>query len=152
MEDKNIIKDKLFINDKDQVGDDLLINNSANSTINNNKNWVRRTFGKLTPGSLRSAIFNLSILSVGVGVLAIPSRFSFVGLIPCLLIIMLIGIGSYITLRILLDKAIDNKVNQFSALVNKILGRKLEVFFDVVVMIHLFGSCIMYQIISKYTI
>ena len=45
------------------------------------RNWFRRTFGKMSPGALRGSIFSLSILSLGIGSLAIPQKIGIMGII-----------------------------------------------------------------------
>ncbi len=138
-------------NDENDKEVSLINDDGTNDNIIVKRKWISRTFSKLTPGSLRSAIFSLSILSIGVGALAIPSRMAAIGLVNSLLMIIIVGAGAYITLRILLDKAMELDISQYSKLLKHVFGRKCEIFYDVVVMIYLFGSCIMYQVISKFS-
>ena len=45
------------------------------------RSCLKRTFGKMNPGSLRGSIFNLCILSLGTGLLAIPQKIGYMSIV-----------------------------------------------------------------------
>ncbi len=48
------------------------------------------------------------------------------------------------------ESAIKAKVKNFSKLTNYVGGKALELFLQINILIYMWGSCISYQIISKY--
>lgn len=117
--------------------------------VENNKNWFQRTFGKLGPGSMRASIMNLSILSIGIGTLTIPNKFSKLSIFFCSLVVIISGIATYITLNMVVSAGRKKKLCDYSAVVKEYLGEKAGVFLDVIVVMNLTGINILYQIISK---
>lgn len=113
------------------------------------KNWFHRTFGKLGPGSMRASIMNLSILSIGIGTLTIPNKFSKLSILFCSLVVIISGIATYITLNMVVSAGRKKKISDYSAVVKEYLGNRAGVFLDVIVVMNLTGINILYQIISK---
>lgn len=144
------IDDKSFVEQNEKfIGSDEEPAPDENETLNN-KNWFHRTFGKLGPGSMRASIMNLSILSIGIGTLTIPNKFSKLSILFCSLVVIIAGIATYITLNMVVSAGRKKKLSDYSAVVNAYLGRRAGVFLDVIVVMNLTGINILYQIISKF--
>ena len=62
------------------------------------------------PGSLRSSIFNLCILSLGTGLLAIPQKIGYMSIILSPIIIIFSDFANLWSLIILVDMCIKFKV------------------------------------------
>ena len=65
------------------------------------RNFLKRTFSKLTPGSLRGSVFNLSILSLGIGCLALPQKVGQMSLVVSPFVIIIAGLANAWTLLLL---------------------------------------------------
>ena len=143
------IKEELIFperNTKDTValGD---INEDINEGIVEKRSWFKRTFGKMNPGSLRGSIFNLCILSLGTGLLAIPQKIGYMSLILSPFIIILSGIANYWSLNILVNMSIKFGLKNYESIVNKLLGNKLSIFLGIIMSINQSGIIILYQVI-----
>ena len=52
-----------------------------------NRTCFQKTFGKMGPGSMRGCIFNLCILSLGTGSLALPQKIGYMSLLASPIVI-----------------------------------------------------------------
>ena len=93
------------------------------------RSCFKRTFGKMNPGSLRGSIFNLCILSLGTGLLAIPQKIGYMSIVLSPIIIILSGFANYWSLNILVNMSLKFKLNNYESIVKKLLGRQLSFFF-----------------------
>ena len=62
---------------------------------------LNNILGKIKPGSLIACIFNLSIFSLGVGLLALPQQVVYISLFMTPILIIMGGVINYWTLTIL---------------------------------------------------
>ena len=85
------------------------------------RSCLKRTFGKMNPGSLRGSIFNLCILSLGTGLLAIPQKIGYMSLVLSPIVIILSGLANYWSLNILVNMSIKFNLNTYESIVNKLL-------------------------------
>ena len=111
------------------------------------RSWCKRTFGKMGPGSLRSSIFNLCILSLGTGLLAIPQKIGYMSMILSPIIIILSGFANLWSLIILVNMCIKYKVKNYEAIVNRLFGNSLSIFLGIIMCINQLGIIILYQVI-----
>ena len=111
------------------------------------RSWVKRTCGKMNPGSLRGSIFNLCILSLGTGLLAIPQKIGYMSIILSPVIIILSGIANFWSLNILVNMNIKLKLKTYESIVNKLLGNKLSLFLGIIMSLNQSGIIILYQVI-----
>lgn len=111
------------------------------------RSWCQRTFGKMRPGSLRGSIFNICILSLGTGLLAIPQKIGYMSIILSPIIIILSGLANLWSLIILVNMCIKFKAKSYEDLVNKLLGNKLSIFLGIIMSINQLGIIILYQVI-----
>ena len=107
----------------------------------------KRVFGKMDPGSLRGSIFNLCILSLGTGLLAIPQKFGYMGLIISPIVIILCGFANRWSLLILIDASIKYKIKNYETIVKKLFGKQFSIFLSIMMCINQFGAIILYQVI-----
>ena len=87
------------------------------------RSCLKRTFGKMNPGSLRGSIFNLCILSLGTGLLAIPQKIGYMSLVLSPIVIILSGLANFWSLNILVNMSIKFNLNTYESIVNKLLGK-----------------------------
>ena len=98
-------------------------------------------------GSLTSSIFNLCILSLGTGSLALPQKIGYMSLFFSPIIIILSGLVNYWTLNILANSSKKYNLNSYEAIVQKLFGNILSIFLGVIMCISQFGTIILYQVI-----
>ena len=111
------------------------------------RSWCKRTFGKMNPGSLRGSIFNLCILSLGTGLLAIPQKIGYMSIVFSPIIIILSGLANYWSLNILVNMSIKLKLKNYESIVKQLLGKKLSLFLGIIMSINQSGIIILYQVI-----
>ena len=111
------------------------------------RSWCKRTFGKMGPGSLRGSIFNICILSLGTGLLAIPQKIGYMSVILSPIIIILSGLANLWSLIILVNMCIKFKAKNYEDLVNKLLGNRSSIFLGIIMCINQLGIIILYQVI-----
>ena len=111
------------------------------------RSWFQRTCGKMNPGSLRGSIFNLCILSLGTGLLAIPQKVGFMSIVLAPIIISLAGYANYWSLKVLVEMSLKYNLNTYESLVDKLLGKKLSFFLGIIIGLNQLGIIILYQVI-----
>ena len=111
------------------------------------RSWCKRTFGKMNPGSLRGSIFNLCILSLGTGLLAIPQKIGYMSIVFSPVIIILSGLANYWSLIILVNMSIKLKLKNYESIVKNLLGKKLSLFLGIIMSVNQSGIIILYQVI-----
>ena len=60
-----------------------------------NRTCFQKTCGKMGPGSMRGCIFNLCILSLGTGSLALPQKIGYISLVASPIVILVSGAINY---------------------------------------------------------
>lgn len=111
------------------------------------RSWFQRTFGKMNPGSLRGSIFNLCILSLGTGLLAIPQKIGYMSIVLSPIIIILSGLANYWSLNILVNMSIKFNLKTYESIVKQLLGKNISVFLGIIMSINQSGIIILYQVI-----
>ena len=109
-ENKSEIKDNQC---KDQeLSSNIEFKTDIQST-SDGRTLYQRIFGKVDPGSIRGSIFNLAILSLGSGLLALPQKFGQMSILVSIIDIMLAGIAAYWTLNIMILASDKHKISYF---------------------------------------
>ena len=139
-ENLNSSDECIIIEDPEKPTEDIPKNNK-------DRPLYHRMFGKMDPGSLRGSIFNLCILSLGTGLLAIPQKFGYMGLLISPIIIILCGIANRWSLFILIDASIKYKIQNYENIVKKLFGKHISIFLSIMMCINQFGAIILYQVI-----
>ena len=107
----------------------------------------QRTCGPMGPGSMRGCIFNLCILSLGTGSLALPQKIGYMSLLVSPIVIFVSGAINYWTLTILGDVARKYKIRKYEEVVSKLFNEKLSHFLGIVMVLNQSGMIILYQVI-----
>ena len=112
-----------------------------------NRTCFQKTCGKMNPGSMRGCIFNLCILSLGCGSLALPQKMGYMSLVGAPLVIFVAGAINYWTLTILGDVGRKYKLRKYEDVVSKLFSQKLRTFLAIVMILNQCGMIILYQVI-----
>ena len=126
-------------------GEELIIND--NEEYIEQRSWLRRTFGKMEPGSLRGSIFSLSILSLGIGSLAIPQKIGIMGLILSPILIILSGLANLWSLKILGRMSLKYNLKKYEHIIKHLFGNGMSLFVGIIMIINQTGVIILYQVI-----
>ena len=123
--------------------------NSSDEEIEeiDNRTCFQKTCGKMGPGSMRGCIFNLCILSLGTGCLALPQKIGYMSLLASPIVIFVSGAINYWTLTILGDAARKYKLRKYEDVVSKLFSQNLRIFLGIVMVLNQSGMIILYQVI-----
>ena len=150
-EEKELKKELENISEKERESrDTVFLENAKDENQEKDKRslpWCKRAFGKMGPGSLRSSIFNLCILSLGTGLLAIPQKIGYMSVVCSPVVIILSGLANIWSLMILVEMCFKFKEKNYENLVNKLLGNKASIFLGIIMSINQIGIIILYQVI-----
>jgi len=130
MQELNNIKAEDFPVSKDTPNENITLKNniSSDKTIATSdeefeevdtRTCCQKTFGKMGPGSMRGCIFNLCILSLGTGCLALPQKMGYMSIVASPIVIFVSGAINYWTLTILGDVARKYKIRKYEDIFNK---------------------------------
>ena len=112
-----------------------------------NRTCFQKTCGKMGPGSMRGCIFNLCILSLGTGSLALPQKIGFMSMLASPIVIFVSGAINYWTLTILGDVGRKYKLRKYEDVVSKLFSKSLKNFLSIVMILNQTGMIILYQVI-----
>jgi hypothetical protein len=157
MQELNNIKAEDFPVSKDSPNENITLKNniSSDKTIISDEEFeeldtrtcCQKTFGKMGPGSMRGCIFNLCILSLGTGCLALPQKMGYMSLVASPIVIFVSGAINYWTLTILGDVARKYKIRKYEDVVSKLFSQNLRNFLSIVMILNQSGMIILYQVI-----
>ena len=111
------------------------------------KNICIKISRNFSSGSLTSSIFNLCILSLGTGSLALPQKIGYMSLFFSPIIIILSGLINYWSLNVLANASKKYNLNSYESIVEKLFGKILSLFLGIIMCINQFGMIILYQVI-----
>ena len=112
-----------------------------------NRTCFQKTCGKMGPGSLRGCVFNLCILSLGTGCLALPQKVGYMSMVATPIVIFVSGAINYWTLTILGDSGRKYKLRKYEDIVSRLFSQELSKFLSVVMVLNQTGMIILYQVI-----
>ena len=112
-----------------------------------NRTCFQKTCGKMGPGSMRGCIFNLCILSLGTGALALPQKIGYMSMIASPIVIFISGAINYWTLTIMSDVGRKYKLRKYEDIVSKLFSQNLSNFLSIVMVFNQSGMIILYQVI-----
>ena len=110
-------------------------------------NFIYKILSKFSSGSLTSCVFNLCILSLGTGSLALPQKIGYMSLLFSPVIIILSGLVNYWSLNVLSHASKKYHINSYEGIVNKLFGKTLSIFLGIIMSINQSGMIILYQVI-----
>lgn len=91
--------------------------------IHRKKNIIKRTFGPMREGSIRSSVFTLLCGCVGAGILSLPRIFSYYGVTVASLLVFFCGWFSYQSYMALLAAIQESGRKSYANLVSLYLGK-----------------------------
>ena len=147
LKDEEEVQEDIYFKRRESRDTFFLENVEDENEETEKRTWCQRTFGKMGPGSLRSSIFNLCILSLGTGLLAIPQKIGYMSIVLSPIIIILSGIANLWSLTILVNMCIKFKAKNYETIVNILLGNKTSIFLGIIMSINQLGIIILYQVI-----
>lgn len=100
-------------------------------------------------GSFRSALISVCMFSLGCGVLSIPFKFTKISLFAGWFILLMASPMAFLTMKIIVKLAHTFKINNYSSLVKRIMGRNASKFLDFLLILQNVGVFSLYLIISK---
>jgi len=105
----------------------------------------------LKQGSLLEGIFNLSIFTLGIGLLALPQKVKYMSLFMTPMIIISGAVINYWTLIVLSDASRKFKLTKYEDTISLLINQKFSYFFSFVMCINQIGTIIAFQtIIYKF--
>jgi amino acid permease len=116
-------------------------------TIIDTRPFYKKIFGKMSPESFRGALFNLCILSLGSGCLAVPQKISYLSLFFSPFFIIFAGLVNLWGLLLLSYLYSKYKIKRYDLLVQKLYDQKLGILLSVTMIINQFGIILVYHVI-----
>ena len=110
--------------------------------------FLNNILGKIKPGSLIACIFNLSIFSLGVGLLALPQQVVYISLFMTPILIIMGGVINYWTLTILGNASRKYKLTKYENAVEFLFNKSFSYFFSFIMCINKLGRIVILQVIS----
>jgi amino acid permease len=138
------LKNNILNSEKANITNNIL---SEETEEIDNRTCFQKTFGKMGPGSMRGCIFNLCILSLGTGCLALPQKVGYMSMLATPIVIFVSGAINYWTLTILGDVARKYKLRKYEDVVSKLFSQQLRIFLSIVMVLNQCGMIILYQVI-----
>ena len=122
---------------------------SPEESLEENEPKIRCSYIQETikQGSLLEGIFNLSIFTLGIGLLALPQKVKYMSLFLTPMIIISGGVINYWTLKILADASRKFKLTKYEDTISFLINKKFSYFFSFVMCVNQIGTIIAFQII-----
>ena len=138
---------------KEDEKEEILIREKTEGLIlEKERSLFLKIFGPLEAGSIRGSIFNMVILSLGTGMLALPRYVSHTSLFFACLFIIGICVTVWWSLLLLSKACEKNKIFNYSKLIKLLYGKPLSITYDVIVILYSFGVLILFHIIIYATL
>ena len=119
-----------------------------NSMINDEQRTLfHKIFGPIEAGSIRGSIFNMVILSLGTGMLALPKYVANTSLVFSCIFVISVCILVWWSLLLLSKACEKNNIYNYSKLLKKLYGKPLSLTYDIIVILYSFGVLILYNVI-----
>ena len=154
MNDINKINNNQHLESKPYKQVEIIDNNSVSEESSEDPEpkiycyYIQET---LKQGSLLEGIFNLSIFTLGIGLLALPQKVKYMSLFMTPMIIISGAVINYWTLTILGDASRKFKLTKYEDAVSLLINQKFSYFFSFVMCINQIGTIIAFQtIIYKF--
>ena len=121
---------------------------NKNSMVNEeNRTLFHKIFGPIEAGSIRGSIFNMAILSLGTGMLALPKYAANTSIVFACILVIVISILVWWSLLLLSKACEKNQIYNYSKLLQKLYGKPLSITYDIIVILYSFGLLILYNLI-----
>ena len=109
--------------------------------------WSQRTFGKMDKGSLRGSIFTLLSTAIGSGCLTLPYALYYDGLILGIGMLALTAFIAYLGLVNIALAANTQQTYHYPSLLAKCMGPKMGYVGDAIMILYLFSTLVVYQVL-----
>ena len=155
LSDKNIEEKQ----DKEKKRKKLIIDEEQESfehqdgiVLQNKRSLFHKIFGPMEAGSVRGSIFNMVILSLGTGMLALPKYIANTSLCLAVILIIVICIIVWWSLLLLSKACEKNNIYNYSKLIRRLYGKGLSYVYDTIVILYSFGILILFNCIIFSTL
>ena len=123
-----------------QIEDNLILPPNYSGIVDYLKKHIEK-------GSINECVINLCIISVGVGLLALPQKVQYVTLVFTPILIIICAIINYWTFTVLGNAARKYKVNKYEDIIAAMFNPCFSKFFIFVMCFGLLGVIILFQVI-----
>lgn len=106
------------------------------------RNFLQRTFGRLTEKGVRGNIFLLIMTTIGSAFFLLPYTAKTVGLFTVIIFLLSAGLLSYLCSLILYFGFAYTKAKTYNECMEKILGEKMGLFSAFIIFLHIIGSAV----------
>lgn len=113
---------------------------SLNASRKSNRSWFHRTFSRMEEGSLRGNILLLVITTMGSSFFLLPYCAKRVGIMTTIGMMAISALVSYYSSILLFHGFSNTSAKTYDECVEKILGQKMGIFANVVVLLHTLGQ------------
>ena len=116
------------------------------------RKFFERLLNPMEYGTIRGGVFALSSICLEAGAMILAIRCAQFGLVNFIIILILGGLLAYWCLVMMIKAGKGIKEQTYSKVVKTILGKKVGIFMDIIIIIDLFGELISFQVIIYQTI
>ena len=120
--------------------------------LDDKRSLFNKIFGPLEAGSIRGSIFNMVILSLGTGMLALPKYVGNTSILFACIFIIVIAILVWWSLLLLSKACEKNQIYNYSKLLKQLYGKPISIIYDIIVILYSFGVLILYNVIIQTTL
>ena len=120
--------------------------------LDDKRTLFNKIFGPLEAGSIRGSIFNMVILSLGTGMLALPKYVGNTSILFACIFIIVIAILVWWSLLLLSKACEKNQIYNYSKLLKQLYGKPISIIYDIIVILYSFGVLILYNVIIHTTL
>ena len=120
--------------------------------LENKRSLFHKIFGPMEAGSIRGSIFNMVILSLGTGMLALPKYMENTSLVFAVILIIVICIIVWWSLLLLSKACEKNNIYNYSKLILTLYGKGMSYIYDAIVILYSFGVLILFNCIIFSTL
>lgn len=121
---------------------------SNNQTTRSNRSWFARTFSRMQDGSLRGNILLLIITTMGSSFFYLPYCAKRVGIMSVILLLALSAFVSFYSSMLLYHGFSSTNAKTYDECIERILGQRVGLFANLVVLLHTFGAVVSTWIFS----
>ena len=112
-----------------------------------NISCFKKLISHFKEGTMVNSVFNMSIISLGTGVLAIPSKVQYMSLVFTPIYVILAGIANLVSLLMISAVVDKTGILDFFQATYEILGKVYARILNVVIIIYSYGLVILFQVI-----
>ncbi|KAJ4958747.1 hypothetical protein NE237_025858 [Protea cynaroides] len=103
--------------------------------------------GKSSGSGIPGAVFNLATSIIGAGIMALPATMKVLGIVVGLIMIVLMGILSEISIELLVRFSVLRKAHSYGDVVQSALGRPARILCEICIIVNNAGVLVVYLII-----